>query len=86
MIRLNPGALPGVTLVGAIRAYKRCLSPLLPPSCRYLPTCSDYAAEAICRHGALRGSGLALRRLLRCQPWGGSGWDPVPESSHAARR
>ncbi|HYC13540.1 MAG TPA: membrane protein insertion efficiency factor YidD [Stellaceae bacterium] len=66
-------------LRGAIRCYKLFLSPLLPPACRYLPTCSDYAAEAIEKHGALRGLWLAARRLARCHPWGGSGYDPVPE-------
>jgi hypothetical protein len=65
-------------LRGLIRAYQLIVSPLLQPSCRYLPSCSDYAAEAIVRHGALVGSWLALRRLLRCHPWGGSGYDPVP--------
>ena len=62
-----------------IRVYQLLLSPLLPPSCRYLPSCSDYAVEAIGRHGALVGVGLAARRLVRCHPWGGSGYDPVPE-------
>jgi hypothetical protein len=61
-----------------IRCYQLLISPLLLPSCRYLPTCSDYAVEAIGRHGALVGLGLALRRLARCHPWGGSGYDPVP--------
>ena len=65
-------------LRGAVRLYQLLLSPVLPPSCRYLPTCSDYALEALARHGALRGSWLALGRLLRCHPWGGSGYDPVP--------
>lgn len=65
-------------LRGMVRAYQLFLSPLLPPSCRYLPTCSDYAAEALAEHGALAGSLLAARRLLRCHPWGGSGYDPVP--------
>lgn len=65
-------------LRGLIRAYQLFLSPLVGPTCRYLPSCSDYAAEAIQRHGALAGSWLALRRLLRCHPWGGSGYDPVP--------
>jgi putative membrane protein insertion efficiency factor len=62
-----------------IRVYQLLLSPLLPPSCRYLPSCSDYAIEAIGRHGAIVGVGLAARRLARCHPWGGSGYDPVPE-------
>jgi putative membrane protein insertion efficiency factor len=65
-------------LRGMVRAYQLFVSPLLPPSCRYLPTCSDYAAEALAKHGALTGSVLAARRLLRCHPWGGSGYDPVP--------
>lgn len=61
-----------------IRAYKRFLSPMLPVACRYVPTCSDYALEAVERHGALRGSWLALKRLARCHPFGGHGYDPVP--------
>jgi uncharacterized protein len=71
-------AMTSVVLRGIIRCYQLLLSPLLPPSCRYLPSCSDYAAEAIARHGAGRGLWLAVRRLLRCHPWGGSGYDPVP--------
>jgi putative membrane protein insertion efficiency factor len=74
-------------LRGSIRGYKLFVSPLLPPACRYLPTCSDYAAEAIEKHGALKGLWLATRRLLRCHPWGGSGYDPVPvphAESHGA--
>jgi putative membrane protein insertion efficiency factor len=66
-------------LQGLIRVYQLVLSPLLPPSCRYLPSCSDYAVEAIGRHGAIVGVGLAARRLARCHPWGSSGYDPVPE-------
>jgi uncharacterized protein len=66
-------------LRGLIRGYQLFLSPVLPPACRYLPTCSDYAAEAIGKHGAGAGTWLALRRLTRCHPWGGSGYDPVPE-------
>jgi len=66
-------------LRGLIRGYQLLISPVLGPSCRYLPSCSDYAAEAIERHGALAGMWLALRRLARCHPWGGSGYDPVPE-------
>jgi len=67
-----------------IRAYQLGLSPLLGPRCRFLPSCSAYADEALCVHGPLRGLGLALRRLLRCHPWGGSGFDPVPPKSVAA--
>jgi uncharacterized protein len=79
MDRPNPGRVLSWALRMAIRAYQFSLSPLLPPSCRYLPSCSDYAVEAIVRHGALIGLGLALRRLARCHPWGGSGYDPVPQ-------
>ena len=62
-----------------VRLYQFLISPLLLPSCRFLPSCSDYAIEAIERHGAVRGFGLALWRLARCNPWGGSGYDPVPD-------
>lgn len=68
-------------LRGLIRFYQLLVSPLLLPSCRYLPSCSDYAMEAITTHGTARGTWLTLRRLLRCHPWGGSGYDPVPHSS-----
>jgi hypothetical protein len=61
-----------------IRAYQVGISPWLGPACRYEPTCSAYADQAVRKHGAARGSWLALRRLLRCHPWGGSGYDPVP--------
>ena len=66
-------------------AINSLISPLLPPSCRFLPSCSDYAVEAIERHGALVGLGLALRRLARCHPWGGSGYDPVPATPASDR-
>ena len=66
------------TAILPIRLYQLCLSPLLPPSCRFVPTCSAYAIEAITRHGLLRGGWLTLCRLARCHPWGGSGYDPVP--------
>ena len=74
-------ATTGVTvrcLRWVVRAYQLVLSPLLPPSCRFAPSCSDYALEALQRHGALRGTWLAIRRISRCHPWGGSGFDPVP--------
>jgi uncharacterized protein len=65
-------------LIIVIRGYQLAISPLLPPACRFTPTCSAYAREAIERYGALKGSALAARRLARCRPWGGSGFDPVP--------
>lgn len=61
-----------------IRFYRVCISPFTPASCRYTPTCSEYAMESIRKHGPLKGSWLALRRLSRCHPWGGEGYDPVP--------
>lgn len=61
-----------------IRAYQLVLSPLLPPSCRYTPTCSQYALEAIKKHGPFKGGWLAAKRIARCHPWGGHGHDPVP--------
>lgn len=64
--------------IGALRLYKRLISPALPPACRFAPTCSEYAAEAIEKHGVLRGGMLAARRLLRCGPWHPGGFDPVP--------
>lgn len=65
-------------LVAAIRAYQLLVSPLLGPRCRFYPSCSAYAAEAIAVHGAVRGSYLGARRLLRCHPWNPGGLDPVP--------
>lgn len=65
-------------LIFPIRLYQRFISPMLPPMCRFTPTCSQYAIEAISKHGAIKGLYLAARRILRCHPWGGSGYDPVP--------
>lgn len=67
-------------LLVLVRLYQRLVSPLLPPSCRFSPTCSQYAAEAIERHGALRGAWLSLARVARCHPWHPGGFDPVPPS------
>ena len=58
--------------------YRACISPMLPPSCRFTPTCSQYALEALRKHGPVKGLYLTVRRILRCHPWGGSGYDPVP--------
>ena len=63
---------------GAIRFYQLFVSPLTPGYCRYWPSCSAYGMTAIARHGALKGGWLTLRRILRCHPWGGWGFDPVP--------
>ena len=65
-------------LIAIIGFYRLAISPLLPAACRYTPTCSDYAQQALRKYGALKGSWLAARRLLRCHPWGGHGYDPVP--------
>ena len=58
--------------------YRKCISPMTSPSCRFTPTCSQYAVEAIKKHGPFKGLYLAVKRILRCHPWGGSGYDPVP--------
>jgi len=65
-------------LILPIRLYQRWISPVLPHRCRFYPSCSEYAREAILRHGPLKGGWLALRRLLRCGPWHPGGYDPVP--------
>ncbi|WP_092862884.1 membrane protein insertion efficiency factor YidD [Quadrisphaera sp. DSM 44207] len=72
---------PALVLVGIVRAYQLLVSPLLGPVCRYAPSCSSYAVQALQRHGALRGSWLAARRVLRCHPWAAGGWDPVPPAA-----
>lgn len=61
-----------------VRFYQVCISPLKPPTCRFTPTCSQYAVIALKKYGPFKGTYLAVRRILRCHPWGGSGYDPVP--------
>lgn len=79
--RPGPGAR---LLLLPVRIYRKAVSPLLPPTCRFYPTCSEYAVEALTVHGALRGSWLTLRRLLRCGPWHPGGLDPVPPRTRSA--
>ena len=76
---IRPGPVAYVLLL-PIRFYRKFISPFLPPSCRFYPSCSAYAVEALTRFGAARGSYLAARRLLRCGPWSDPGRDPVPET------
>jgi putative membrane protein insertion efficiency factor len=64
-------------VLALLRFYKKRISPGLPPSCRFQPTCSEYAYDAIEKYGMIKGGRLAIWRILRCNPWGGSGWDPV---------
>ena len=70
--------LPRQLLAGLVRGYQLVISPVLPPSCRFTPSCSQYALEAIVRHGAVKGTWLAARRLVRCHPFHPGGFDPVP--------
>ena len=72
------GGAPRQVLLALIKLYQSLIAPALPPACRYLPSCSQYGYEAIERYGALKGSWLTLKRLARCQPFGGHGYDPVP--------
>ncbi|NMP20919.1 membrane protein insertion efficiency factor YidD [Sulfobacillus sp. DSM 109850] len=65
-------------VLGLIRVYQRYVSPMTPPSCRYVPTCSQYAVESVSKYGALKGSWLAIRRISRCHPFHEGGYDPVP--------
>jgi len=72
------GQIIAKALILPIRGYQRYISPLTPPACRFTPTCSQYAIEALRKHGPIKGLALAIWRILRCNPWGGSGYDPVP--------
>ena len=71
-------------LIGLVRFYQLAISPWMPAACRYTPTCSAYAIDALHEHGALRGTWLAARRVGRCHPWGGFGYDPVPRRADSA--
>lgn len=75
----NLGAIISSPFVLLILLYKWVLSPLLPNACRFVPTCSEYGVEALKKHGLFKGGWLTLKRIGRCQPWGGSGYDPVPD-------
>jgi uncharacterized protein len=80
-IALRQKSVVKALLIALLRAYQLLISPLFPPCCRYSPSCSRYAMEAVGTHGAIKGSWLILKRLLRCHPWGGYGFDPVPEAA-----
>lgn len=77
-VRYAGGYLSRRLVRASIRFYQGAISPLFPPACRYTPTCSNYALEAIELHGVSKGTLLAIKRIMRCHPWGGSGYDPVP--------
>lgn len=65
-------------LIACVKFYRYCISPMFPAACRFTPTCSEYAIEALRRHGPVKGLWLSVKRISRCHPWGGSGYDPVP--------
>jgi len=69
---------PQKVVLGVLRFYKRYISPTLPPSCRYTPTCSEYAYEAVAKYGVVRGGWMGIKRVLRCHPFAPGGYDPVP--------
>lgn len=71
--------IPSLLLISLVNGYRYLVSPYIPSRCRYYPTCSSYAHEALLKYGAIKGSWLSIKRLARCHPWGDSGYDPVPE-------
>ncbi|MBO38203.1 MAG: membrane protein insertion efficiency factor YidD [Rhodospirillaceae bacterium] len=73
-------------LLSFIRFYQLVISPLFPMSCRYAPSCSDYAVDAVARFGVFRGSWVAAKRICRCHPWGGTGFDPVPQTNETTNK
>lgn len=73
-------------LMALVRFYRAAISPWTPAACRYDPTCSAYMLEALEKHGALRGGWMGTRRIMRCHPWGGSGYDPVPDAADERTR
>ena len=73
-------------LIGLLKAYRFAISPLYGQVCRYHPTCSAYALEAVTKHGSIKGSWLAVRRIARCHPWAAGGYDPVPERKGLAQQ
>lgn len=79
----RPGGVAVRLLVGAIEVYRHMISPLRPASCRFMPTCSRYAVDALTEYGIIRGGWLTLTRLAKCGPWHVGGWDPIPERGGA---
>lgn len=84
-MKAAPDRLLAASLLGLVRAYRCAISPVLGVNCRYQPTCSEYAAEALRTHGGVQGGWLALKRIGRCHPWGGAGYDPVPPPPDSRR-
>ena len=81
-LRTNVSNIPSLLVIGLIKLYRFAISPLLPATCRFIPTCSEYGLTALKRFGFFRGLYLMCRRILRCRPHGGQGYDPVPEEFH----
>jgi len=75
-----------IPFIWLVRFYQAAISPYTPASCRYSPTCSSYTLEALQKHGVFKGGMLALKRIFSCHPWGGSGYDPVPENKHKSNK